>query len=177
MAFPLQGQPRAESALFDCLTPLHPLRNPPGHAMSMAFANDRPRGQGLPLSFRALGSGLALYALVAGLVTFLGWATGWQRLTDWPGSGISMKPNAALVAMAGGTALLHLHQGWPATWLVRALGAFLSLIGGLTLLQHLTGLNFGIDTLLWNESEGARATAAPGRMGPPGSSAALLCGT
>src|SRR5262245_37270721 len=135
----------------------------------MAFTNDRLPGQGLPLSFRALGSGLGLYALLAGLVTILGWATGWERLTDWPGSGINMKPNAALVAMAGGTALLNLHRGWPGPWLVRALGAFISLIGGLTLLEHLTGLNFGIDTLLWNEPAGARATAAPARMGPPGS--------
>src|SRR5262245_50783392 len=86
---------------------------------------------GTPLGFKGPGSLLGLWAMLTGLVTLLGWAAGWYRLTDWQGSGISMKPNAALVAVVGGLAILHLHRGWPSPWLVRVMGAFVAGIGGL----------------------------------------------
>jgi PAS domain S-box-containing protein len=44
----------------------------------------------------------------------------------------------------------------------------------LTLLEHLTSISFGIDTLLFDELPGAAGTAAPGRMGPP-AAASFLC--
>ena len=58
-----------------------------------------------------------------------------------------------------------------------ALGLFTALIGGLTLTQHLTGWNFGIDTLLFYEPPGMKATFSPGRMGVPASMSFLLIGS
>lgn len=122
---------------------------------------------------------VALYALVAGVVTFAGWALHMPALADWEGAGISMKTNPALAAIAASIGIL-LATTCPGTLARRGtafLGAFAALIGLLTIFQHLTGYNLGIDTLLFNELPGARATAAPNRMGLPGSTCFLLIGT
>lgn len=121
----------------------------------------------------------AAYAFLGGLISFAGWVTDIYRLTDWIGAGITIKANAALAAMAAGAALLLRTAGPIAhgSTAVRALGSFVAALGGLTLLQHVSGWNLGIDTLLFDEPAGAAATAAPGRMGPPASLSFLLVGT
>ncbi len=116
-----------------------------------------------------------LYALIGGLVTFAGWATGYYRLTDWDGSGISMKANAALAAMGAGAALLLIPNRSTYPW-VRLLAVFVGTIGALTVFEHVFGVSLGIDTLLFDEPINARATAAPGRMGPPASICFTLTG-
>jgi hypothetical protein len=60
--------------------------------------------------------------------------------------------------------------------MVRPFAALISLLGALTLVEHLAGINLGIDTLLFDEAPGAVATTAPGRMGPPASISFLLLG-
>jgi PAS domain S-box-containing protein len=120
-----------------------------------------------------------VYALVGGAVTLLGWAIGSQLLTDWAHTGISMFPNTAVCACLCGAALLVLstnatNQQSRST--VRILALFVALVGGLTLFQHLSGLNLGIDTLLFDRPWGQRAAAAPMRMGPPASTSFLLLG-
>ncbi len=117
------------------------------------------------------------YALLGGLISFAGWVLGVSRLADWNGSGIVMKANTALAASAAGAALLVV-AGYPsARGLIRPLALFVAGLGGLTLFQHITGISLGIDTLLFDESAGALATAAPGRMGPPAATSFLLIGT
>ena len=119
------------------------------------------------------------YALVAGAVTLLGWGIHVPRLTDWAGTGISMFPNTALCASMSGLALLLLSLRGAGRWrsgLVRFLAIFVALIGGLTLFEHFSGINLGIDTLLFNEPWGQRAAAAPMRMGPPASTSYLILG-
>jgi PAS domain S-box-containing protein len=116
-----------------------------------------------------------VYPLIGGMLTFIGWAAGYYRLTDWDGSGISMKANAALAAMAAGVSLLLVPSRWGSRW-VQLLGAFVGAIGALTLFEHASGLSLGIDTLLFHEPVNARATAAPGRMGPPASTCFTLIG-
>lgn len=101
------------------------------------------------------------------------------RLTDWMNQGISMFPNAALCAMGSaiGIALLATSR-WP--WqssAARASAIFVSLLASLTLFQHITGINLGIDTLLFERTWGQMAAASPMRMGVPASSAFLLIGT
>ena len=108
------------------------------------------------------------YALVGGLISLLGWVLEIPQFKDWTGSGITMKANAAFCAMMGGAAL------WLSLWskgkvLLRICAGVVLLIGWLTLLQHISGWNFGIDTLFFAEARGSAATAAPGRMGPPAS--------
>ncbi len=123
------------------------------------------------------------YALVGGVLSFLGWVLDVPRLTDWEGDGITIKPNTALCLIAAALALILARVRPSLLAIRRLLGIFTAGIGGLTLLQHLTGTNLGIDTLLFDERPGAPATVAPGRMGPPASicflvlgAALLLCG-
>src|SRR5688572_28276190 len=103
------------------------------------------------------------YALVGGLVTLAGWAFDIPRLAEWDANGINMKPNAAVAASAAGLGVLLCGlPGWRGGRAVRFLGIMVGLIGGLTLTEHVVGWNLGIDTLLWGEPAGERATAAPG---------------
>jgi signal transduction histidine kinase/CheY-like chemotaxis protein len=117
----------------------------------------------------------AVFAIAGGALTLVGWATASYRLTDWWATGISMKANPSVAAIAAGFALI-LSQRRGTTTAVHLLGGFIALVGGLTLLQHVAGLDLGIDTLLFDEPAGARATAAPGRMGPPASTSFALTG-
>ncbi len=116
------------------------------------------------------------YVLVGGTLSFIGWAAGIYRLTDWGGGGISIKTNASLAAIAASMALLLAISGLRVRWAVRGLGLFVALVGGLTLFEHVSGASLGIDTLLFSEPPGAAATASPNRMGPPASSAFLALG-
>jgi signal transduction histidine kinase/ActR/RegA family two-component response regulator len=121
----------------------------------------------------------AMYSVAGGAVTLLGWALQRPRLTDWADTGISMFPNTALCAGMSGIALLLLarHRAGE-LWrtLVRILAIFVAVIGGLTLLEHVSGSNLGIDTLLFDRPWGQRAAAAPMRMGPPASISFLILG-
>ncbi len=128
------------------------------------------------MTSRRVSVGAALYAMGAGALTLTGWALGMGRLTDWTGAGITMKANPAVGALAAGLALLLLCLVPRAGFLVRALAVLLGLLGGLTLVEHVSGLDLGIDTFLFDEAPGAAATMAPGRMGPPASLSYLLLG-
>jgi signal transduction histidine kinase len=128
---------------------------------------------------RAVCMGAALYAIFGGSITLAGWTLDVQRLTDWNNDGISMFPNTAICAVLGGIGLLLLLGQRGSSWrpiFVSALGAFVALVGGLTLLQHITDWDLGIDTLLLSRPWGQRASAAPMRMGPPASTSFLLLG-
>jgi PAS domain S-box-containing protein len=125
---------------------------------------------------RRVGIGAAVYALAGGALSFAGWALDLPRLTDWIGSGISIKANACLAVMATGLALLLYLLTPSAARVTTLLGTFTALLGGLTLLEHLTGWDLGIDTLLFDEPAGAAGTASPGRMGPPASTSFLALG-
>jgi PAS domain S-box-containing protein len=121
-------------------------------------------------------SAAALFALIASLLTLLGWASEVHVLTDWVGSGITQKPNNALAAVLCSSALLMLVRTPRGVAVVRFLAISAAVIGGLTLIEHLTGINLGIDTLLFDELPGERATAAPGRMGPTSALSFLVIG-
>jgi PAS domain S-box-containing protein len=118
----------------------------------------------------------AAYAVAGGALSFAGWVLNLPRLTDWIASGITIKPNACLAVSAAGLALLTFLLKPSAVGRTGILGAFAASLGGLTLLEHLTGWNFGIDTLLFQEPAGAAGTASPGRMGPPASTSFLAIG-
>jgi PAS domain-containing protein len=80
------------------------------------------------------------------------------------------------VTTAAGLALLLLGVG--RTRLAARLGSVVALIAGATLLQHISGLEFGIDTLLlFDRPWGRRGTLVPGRMGLPGSFSWTLIGS
>jgi signal transduction histidine kinase len=118
---------------------------------------------------------LALYPLAGGLVSFAGWVFDVHRLTDWQGSGISIQPNACLVAVAAVIALfLNVYgQRMAAAFLA----AGIALLGALTALENLSGVGLGIDeVLLFGRDWGASGTTSPGRMGIPSSVSWMIVG-
>src|SRR5262249_12561061 len=119
----------------------------------------------------------AACAIAGGMVTLAGWALEIPRLTDWKDDGISMFPNTAVCAVLSGAALLsNTSPGPRRRTRTRALGAVAALIGGATLLEPLSGLSLGIDTLLLERPWGQYAAVAPMRMGPPASISFLAMG-
>lgn len=116
---------------------------------------------------RRIVTALGIYAFVGGLVSFIGWVADAPRLASWDSSGIYMQPNAAVAAMSAGAGLLAL--AWERRRLAVALGAFVACIGGSVIVQHLSGIDLGIDTpLLFGRAWGRMSVAFPGRMGAPG---------
>jgi len=108
------------------------------------------------------------YAVIAGLLTLIGWFADVPVLTDWVRSGIAMFANTAIASVCAGVALiLAATPSRSAQRLSSGLAVLVLAIGGLTLFQHISGLNLGIDQLLVRPSWGIKAAVAPGRMGPP----------
>lgn len=120
----------------------------------------------------------AVFALLAGCITLIGWIFDLPRLTDWTNEGISMFPNAALCAMALGlaTILLAAYQR-TALFFARLLAGLAAVFAGATLFEHMSSTSLGIDTLFVERSWGQNAAAAPMRMGVPASISFLLLGT
>lgn len=128
----------------------------------------------VPLS---IAMAATLFAFAGGLLSLIGWFTETPSLVDWWDTGIRIKANTAILIIATAVSLFTLiYSDRIARYIGRSLGLFVSVLGGLTLVEHITGLNFGIDTLLFDEPPGALATAAPGRMGPPASLSFVLLG-
>src|SRR5262245_52800695 len=114
---------------------------------------------------RAVSVTLSLYALVGGLVSFMGWALDRVRLTDWGDTGVSIQPNSTIAVMSAGAALIALNLGYRR--LALGLGAFVGLIGASVIFEHLTGIDLGIDALLmFDRTWGGYGAIKPGRMGP-----------
>lgn len=115
------------------------------------------------------------YAVLGGLLSFVGWPADMPRLTDWGNSGISIQPNTALAAAAAGAAILLLlcnRNLW-----ALALGTLVAVLGATTFFQHLSAVDFGIDTLLlFGREWGRTAVVFPGRMGPPAAASWTLIG-
>ena len=122
----------------------------------------------------------AASALVAaaGLLALAGWIFDISGLTSLYLPGPTLKTNAALSLTCGALANLLLigrvRGRWP--WFASALAIVPASLGGLTLFEHLTGIDLGIDQLLATEPAGALATVSPNRMGPPASIANVLLG-
>ena len=129
-----------------------------------------------PVRLRAVIGALGLYALLGGLISFLGWALGIRRLTDWDNNQISIQPNAALCVILAGLALLMLICR--RRRIAAVLGLIVALIGGATLFGIITGARLGFHSLLMFGREWGRGgTLEPGRMGPPGATSWTLIGT
>ncbi len=122
-----------------------------------------------------LSVALALYALIGGAISFSGWAFDVPRLTDWLNDGISTQPNTAVLLICAGAALLLSHFGYVKGPCL--LGAIVTLVGGLNLLQFAIGLDFGFNNqLMFGRAWGHEATVSPGRFGVPASISFILVG-
>jgi PAS domain S-box-containing protein len=117
------------------------------------------------------------YAIVASIITLLGWAIGARRLTDWNGCGISMFPIPAGCALLCGLCLLMVQsRAAAARTAVRLVAGVVAIVGALTLLEHVSGINLRLDTLIFYRAWEISAAAAPMRMGPPASVAFVVVG-
>ncbi len=116
------------------------------------------------------------YVMIGGAVSLLGWMIAFQRLTDWFGRGITIKANPAICMMAAGAGLLVLQSAPAHKWLTRVLGLVVAVIAGLTLFEHISGIDVGIDTFFFDEDPFAPATSSPGRMGIPASTSLTAIG-
>lgn len=112
---------------------------------------------------------------MGGALTLAGWLLGLPRLIAWDGT-IAMKFNTGVLAALSGMNLVLLSLGTQRPRAVRTLAAVVAVVGGLTLLEHLSSLSLGIDTLFFDEPPGLAATTAPGRMGPPAATSFLVLG-
>lgn len=120
-----------------------------------------------------------LYAVVGGIFTLIGWAIPFPRFTDWADLGISMFPNAAACSIFAGAALILIFLGGGrrmSAKVGRVFALSTGIVGGLTLFEHVTGLDLGIDEILFEGTWGQTAAAAPNRMGVPASSSFLVLG-
>lgn len=128
-----------------------------------------------PQCLRLLAGSLALFALVAGLVSFSGWVLDIPRFTYWVNAGLSIQPNTTLLISLAGAALLLLQLGYGRVTLVLGVPVFVG--GALSLLQYIFDADFGINhQLLFDRQWGAGGTVSPGRFGPPASIAFILIG-
>ena len=116
---------------------------------------------------------LAGLALCGGVVSFAGWALDTPAFIDWWNTGITIKTNTSLCVVFLASALL-LYQGVRARIAALVLASLAGVVGGATLLEHVAGVNLGIDTLLFQEPPGSPATASPNRMGQPAAISFML---
>lgn len=111
--------------------------------------------------------------IILSLSVLAGWTFDIELLKTAGGT-ISMKTNTALGLLACGISLWARH---PKLGYVRvALALCAAALASVTLAQHLTGLDAGIDQLLFTEPAGAVATASPNRMGLNASLGLLAAG-
>lgn len=106
------------------------------------------------------------FAIALGAVVLLGWVIGSTALTMLlPGNATTMRANTALCFILSGAALLwtRAHRHWQRQLQQVCLG-LVALITGLTLLQHVTGWNVGIDELVLRDRLSPVGFGWPGRM-------------
>jgi diguanylate cyclase (GGDEF)-like protein len=117
--------------------------------------------------------GVALVAL--GTSVLVGWFGGFETLTRVRGGLASMKFNTALGFVLLGAANLAGAARRPRTTFVVAV--VVVLLGLLTLMQYVAGVDLRIDTLFWKTRVPAGPVLAyPGRMGPNTAVAFVLSG-
>ncbi len=116
------------------------------------------------------------YAALGSLISFLGWPLDIPRFTDWFSDNVSIQPNAALLIMLSGAAVVLVQQrAWR---VVTLLGGLIGVCGLLILMQYVVDADFGINEfLLFGRTWGQETTVTPGRVGPPASISFILIGT
>src|SRR5262249_32448016 len=112
-----------------------------------------------PLSTRRAVTALALYALIAGLITVAGRLFKIPLLTDWPGNGVAMFVNAGIASICAGAAVQFLCYRRPRA--AMAVGGITLLIGLATLLEHALSVDLRIDTVLFEPRWGFRGGVSP----------------
>ncbi len=112
---------------------------------------------------RLCGSIIAL----TGIAVLIGWALDLALLKSILPMWVSMKVNTALGFLASGASLYLFclpRRRRHHTWMATGLGGLVIAIGGLSLVQYLLHVDFGIDEAIFLDNTAAVGTANPGRM-------------
>ena len=121
----------------------------------------------------------AMIAVAVGGLVLCGWAFHIEPLESlFPGL-VAINPNLALALVLSGTSLALLLRGdlRPSTRLfARALALAVALIGALTRLEYLAGVNLRIDHVLFSQAQPNGAASYAARMSPTASAAFLGIG-
>ncbi|MEU5535649.1 SpoIIE family protein phosphatase [Streptomyces sp. NPDC020362] len=128
---------------------------------------------------RAVAQGAALVAAVLGAAGLSGWILDIDALRRVPGAGAAMNANTAVSLLALGLSLFLVAGRYVTSWAIaaaRAAAVLAALIGGLTVVEYVTGVRLGIDELLFRDDTAQVATEVPGRMAPNTAPALLIGG-
>lgn len=135
------------------------------------------------MTFDNFALAVAFTTLLLSLLVLLGWQYDITLLksisSDWP----SMKANTAISFLLLSTSLWissanseelapRFHQ--ILSTVRKTALAIVLLIASLTLFEYLSGFNFGIDQMLFDEATGTVGTSHPGRMAPDSSLAFIM---
>ncbi|OGH92449.1 MAG: hypothetical protein A2534_02515, partial [Candidatus Magasanikbacteria bacterium RIFOXYD2_FULL_39_9] len=109
----------------------------------------------------------ATAVFLVGILVLIGWQFDIGFLKSVHSGFVTMKPNTALGVVFLGLSLWLLQEKRMRSWL-KYLGwgsaLFVLFIGLTAVLEHITGINLGVDMLLFRESSPAPFTTFPGRM-------------
>lgn len=135
------------------------------------FLTERLQTSGFYFSGRAirLSRILGVFTILLGLVVIVGWVFHNESLKCILPNYVSMKANTALCFVLCGASLLLGYLSYPRAWKKRLsiiLAIMVILIAGLTLIEYLTGLSFGLDELFFQDAPSPVGTSSPGRMAP-----------
>jgi len=114
---------------------------------------------------RRVSIGISAALVAFGLSVLVGWVSGLDLLTSWNPGHVQTKVNAALCFMLLGLAL-GVSVGSPSPrriWLARGLAILAMVLAGATLLEHLGGIDLGIDQALLADPVSA-SSPHPGRF-------------
>ncbi len=118
--------------------------------------------------------GASVFSIVLGLVVVTGWFTGNATLIQILPLFVPMQFNTALgFILCGSGMLLDIFKSRYSTIVI---GILIIIVGGLTLLEYLTGLNLFIDELFMKHTITVK-TSHPGRMAPNTATCFVLIGS
>jgi CheY-like chemotaxis protein/nitrogen-specific signal transduction histidine kinase len=112
---------------------------------------------------------LAILVILLGLVVLAGWALNIELLKSVLPGYVTMKANTALCFVFCGVSLLLGYLTRPRSWKKKCsvgLAVIVFLFGGITLIEYLSGMSFGLDQVLFSDPPLAPGTSSPGRMAP-----------
>lgn len=116
-------------------------------------------------SLRAYARIASILVMVVGSIVLMGWILDIPALKSILPIWVTMKANTAIAFILAGLSLWSLQRSrTPPQPLARLCAGLVLAIGLLTLLQYNTGINLGIDQLLFQEPANTVGTFAPGRM-------------
>jgi len=124
------------------------------------------------LLITAISAGV--FSIVLGIIVLVGWYTGNKTLIQVLPVFVPMQYNTALgFTLCGTGMLLGIYNN---RYITLAIGIVIICLGGLTLLEYISGLNIGIDELFMKHDITVM-TSQPGRMAPNTATCFILIGS